>query len=355
MKKITVKIPAKINLTLDVVGVRDGFHDIESLCVGVNIYDKITVKKRSDKLVTLKEVGIKAGCEVQNNNAYKSAILFMQTFRTSGVDIIVDKSIPVGAGLGGSSADIAGVLLAMQKLFGVKKDIKPLADSLGSDSGYMLSVRPAIISGRGDKVIDLNEKKSFSTNRFYDNVLFGTIDRGISFFQPKVYPSTKRAFAVDYLTVDKKGMTIDMVAEDVAMKAGESKIFDFSLMAYPYRPAEKNWQRLRFRAGKKYGNFGLMWHSHKMFKYSGSLAAVSQPEVMKKYLEGTKGYPMFYQIPMYILESIPQWSYFKDQWYVLPSRGYTMNGGACTKGDYRSKLWQDLYVKNLSEMLRDYP
>ena len=162
MKKITVKIPAKINLTLDVFGVKDGFHDIESLCVGVNIYDKITVKKRSDKLVTLKEVGINAGCEVQNNNAYKSAILFMQTFRTSGVDIIVDKSIPVGAGLGGSSADIAGVLLAMQKLFGVKKDIKPLADSLGSDSGYMLSVRPAIISGRGDKVIYLNEKINLS-------------------------------------------------------------------------------------------------------------------------------------------------------------------------------------------------
>ena len=204
-------------------------------------------------------------------------------------------------------------------------------------------------------VIDLNEKKTFSTNRFYDNVLFGTIDRGMSFFQPKVYPTTKRTFAVDYLTVDKKGMTIDMVAEDVALKAGESKVFDFSLMAYPYRPAEKNWQKLRFRAGKKYSNFGLMWHSHKMFKYSGSLAAVSQPEVMKEYLAGTKGYPMFYQIPMYILESIPQWSYFKDQWYVLPSRGYTMNGGACTKGDYRSKLWQDLYVKNLSEMLREYP
>ena len=204
-------------------------------------------------------------------------------------------------------------------------------------------------------VIDLNEKKVFSTNRFYDNVLFGTIDRGISFFQPKVYPSTKRQFQNNYLVVDKKGMTIDMVAEDVAMKAGESKVFDFSLMPYPYRPAENNWRKLRFRAGKKYSNFGLMWHSHKMFKYSGSLAVTGEPEIMKNYLAGTKGYPMFYQIPMYILESIPQWSYFKDQWYVLPSRGYNMKGYPCTKADFRSKLWQDLYVKNLSEMIRDYP
>ena len=204
-------------------------------------------------------------------------------------------------------------------------------------------------------VIDLNEKEVFSTNRFYDNVLFGSIDRGMSFFQPKVYPASKRAFSSNYLTVDKNGMTVDMVAEDVALKAGESRVFDFALMAYPYRPAEKNWQRLRFRAGKKHSNFGLMWHSHKMFNYSGSLAAVSKPDVMKNYLAGTKGYPMFYQIPMYIHERIPQWSYFKDQWLVLPSRAYSMNGGASTKGDYRNKLWQDLYVKYLSELLRDYP
>lgn len=204
-------------------------------------------------------------------------------------------------------------------------------------------------------VIDLNEKKVFSTNRFYDNVLFGNIERGMSFFQPKVYPSTKRQFKNNYLVVDKKGMTINMTAEPVSLKAGESRVFDFSLLAYPYRPAENNWRKLRFRAGKKHSNFGLMWHSHKMFKYAGSLAATDEPEMMKNYLAGTKGYPMFYQIPMYILESIPQWSYFKDQWFVLPSRGYNMKGAPCTKGDYRSKLWQDLYVKYLSEMLRDYP
>lgn len=158
MKKVTVKIPAKINLTLDVVGVKDGFHDIESLVTSVDIYDKITVKKRTDKKITLTEKGILSNCLTENNNAYKSAVLFMQTFRTDGVDIILDKSIPVGAGLGGSSADIAGTLLAMKKLFGIKKDIKPLADSLGSDSGYMTVGGPAIISGRGDKVISLKEK-----------------------------------------------------------------------------------------------------------------------------------------------------------------------------------------------------
>lgn len=162
MKKVRVKIPAKINLTLDVVGVKDGYHEISSLVTGVNLYDYITVKKRSDKKVTLTEKGIKAGCITESNNAYKTAILFMHTFKTNGVDIILKKNIPVGGGLGGSSADIAGVLLAMKKLFGIKKDVKSIADSLGSDSGYMTSGGLAIISGRGDKVFNLKSQKKFN-------------------------------------------------------------------------------------------------------------------------------------------------------------------------------------------------
>lgn len=215
MKKITVKIPAKINLTLDVVGVSGGFHDIESLCTGINIYDKITVKKRSDKLITLKETGIKAGCDTLNNNAYKSAVLFMQTFRTSGVDIIIDKSIPVGAGLGGSSADIAGVLLAMQKLFGVKKDIKPLADSLGSDSGYMLSVRPAIISGRGDKVIYLNEKINLSLLVIKED--FGILAKDCykTFDDLPDKPSVATANAVDMLHLGDKTAFVSALKNDL--------------------------------------------------------------------------------------------------------------------------------------------
>lgn len=158
MKKVTVKIPAKINFTLDVLGKKGGYHDIESLVSNINIYDVITVKKRNDKRVTLLEKGIKAGCPVEANNAYKSAILFMQTFKTPGVDIVLDKKIPVGAGLGGSSADISGVLLAMKKLYGVKKELGAIADALGSDSKYMMMGGLAIISGKGSNIISLSEK-----------------------------------------------------------------------------------------------------------------------------------------------------------------------------------------------------
>ena len=158
MKKTKVKIPAKINLALDVVGVKDGFHMLETLVASVNIFDEIVVKKRTDGKITLTERGIKSGCPLEKNNAYKAAKRYIETFGEKGADIILKKNIPVGGGLGGSSADIAGVLKGLNILFGGNRDIKPLADELGSDSGYMLNGGYAILRGKGD----IEEKVNFS-------------------------------------------------------------------------------------------------------------------------------------------------------------------------------------------------
>ncbi|MBQ9756259.1 MAG: 4-(cytidine 5'-diphospho)-2-C-methyl-D-erythritol kinase [Clostridia bacterium] len=152
MKKIKVKVPAKLNLTLDILGVSDGFHSLQSLVCSVDLYDTVTVKSRADGDITLKSKGIDPECITENNNAYKTALLFKGEQSTSGVDIIIDKRIPVGGGLGGSSADVVGVLKGMNALFGVNADLKDLADRLGSDTGYMLNGGWAVISGRGERV-----------------------------------------------------------------------------------------------------------------------------------------------------------------------------------------------------------
>ncbi len=156
MRKVKIKIPAKINLTLDVIGINDGYHQLKSLVASVNVYDIITIKKRKDKTITLTETKLKSGCDVASNNAYKACVAYTEKFGASGVDIVLEKNIPVGAGLGGSSADIAGVLLGMKKLFNPLQDVKELADALGSDSGYMLDGGWAIISDRGNDVERLN-------------------------------------------------------------------------------------------------------------------------------------------------------------------------------------------------------
>lgn len=158
MHKTKVKIPAKINLTLDILSKEQEYHKIKSLVSSVNIYDKIYIKKRKDSNITLIFKGIDPKCEITKNNAYKAAKLFMDKFSVGGVDIIVKKNIPLASGLGGSSADIAGVLLAMKKLFKVKQSIFELANELGSDSGYMTIGSYAVISNRGEEVVPISTK-----------------------------------------------------------------------------------------------------------------------------------------------------------------------------------------------------
>ncbi len=178
MKKVSYKIPAKINLTLDVLGTTDGFHDIKSLVASIDVYDTVTVKKRSDNLITLTTVGKKVDCDIFDNNAYKAAKLFMDKNKTTGVDIKIKKDIPIGGGLGGSSADIAGVLKCMEALFNTGKKLAPLANNLGSDAAYMLEGGYAVLTGRGEKIskkdinkvlylILISEQKSTSARGVY--------------------------------------------------------------------------------------------------------------------------------------------------------------------------------------------
>jgi 4-diphosphocytidyl-2C-methyl-D-erythritol kinase len=111
-----------------------------------------------------------------NNNAYKAAVLFKEAFNTKGMDITVTKHIPLGGGLGGSSADIAGVLNALKKLFDVSEDVKPLADRLGSDSGYLLTGGFARLGGRGEKVSKIDSEADFFVVLVYSESGVNTAD-----------------------------------------------------------------------------------------------------------------------------------------------------------------------------------
>lgn len=200
MKKIKQKIPAKINLTLDIFGKKDGYHTIKSLVSTINLYDTVTLIKRRDNVITLRERGYSAGCPINENNSFKAAKLFMQTFFTPGVDIIVDKKIPLSGGLGGSSADAVAVLEGLSKLYDINGALVPLAKSMGSDTTYMLNGGLAVMSGRGEEVTSLNfnkklylilitEKTGITSKESY--ALYDELN-------PEKRPTTDRA--VDYLS-----------------------------------------------------------------------------------------------------------------------------------------------------------
>ena len=146
---------AKLNLTLAITGAENGFHMLDSLVCTVDLYDLIIMNKRRDDNVTVQMHGL--GSEAlppENNNAVKAAKAYIQRFSSRGVDIKIYKNIPFGAGMGGSSADAAGVIRGMSKLygFGSERELKELADGLGSDTGYLLTGGYARLSGRGNIV-----------------------------------------------------------------------------------------------------------------------------------------------------------------------------------------------------------
>lgn len=153
MRIVRTNAYAKLNLTLDITGAEGGYHLLDSLVTTIDVSDRIVVKKRKDELVN---VTMHGGDFIppEENNALRAGELFVKSFKTGGADITIYKNIPVGAGMGGSSADAAGVLRAMATLYEIedRAAVKALADALGSDTGYLLTGGFARLTGRGERV-----------------------------------------------------------------------------------------------------------------------------------------------------------------------------------------------------------
>ena len=155
MERVTVNAHAKLNLTLEVTGREGAFHTLDSLAVSLDLCDAVSAVRRPYEGFSVVMRGM--GCEhlpPQENNAVRAAEMFFAAFpQAAGADIAVEKHIPVGGGLGGSSADAAGVLLALSRLFGVKKgELLPLARALGSDTAMQLFSGAFRMQGRGEKL-----------------------------------------------------------------------------------------------------------------------------------------------------------------------------------------------------------
>ena len=153
MSKVTVIAPAKINLTLDIVGTReDGYHLLESIFQSVSIYDLVTAKKKWGKTITLKANG--CDCPTEKNTAYKAAVAFMNyTGLNKGVHLTVTKHIPQQAGMGGGSADAAGVLVALNKLFKTNLTDEQLCEiglTVGADVPFCVMGGTAYVTGIGE-------------------------------------------------------------------------------------------------------------------------------------------------------------------------------------------------------------
>ena len=147
--------PAKLNLTLRVLGRRDdGYHQIESIVAKVTLYDQLTFRPRGDGQLRLECTGLDCG-PMEQNLVMRAARLVKETGVPAGVDIHLRKRIPAAAGLGGGSSDAATTLKALESLWQVglgPAELRELAGRLGSDVPLFLDGPAVRMSGRGLEV-----------------------------------------------------------------------------------------------------------------------------------------------------------------------------------------------------------
>jgi len=154
MDKVTVKSPAKVNLTLLVMKKRDdGYHELATLFVPLELHDIIHISKRDDAGITIR-CPVPFVPENEDNLAAIAARRFMETFgQSNGVHIEIEKVIPVGSGLGGGSTNAAAVLRALPDLFEITAsaaDLHDIAVKLGADVPFFIQDGWAIGRGRGE-------------------------------------------------------------------------------------------------------------------------------------------------------------------------------------------------------------
>lgn len=156
---IRLKVPAKLNLWLKILGRRaDGYHELDTLLCPVSLYDELVLalKPAPGITLTVDDAPVRSIPADSANLAFKAAELFLaHTGIPAGVDIRLLKRIPAGAGLGGGSADAAAVLYGLNALYGqpVNPDaLAELALTLGADTPFFLMRRPARALGIGEKL-----------------------------------------------------------------------------------------------------------------------------------------------------------------------------------------------------------
>jgi len=159
MKKIYLKARAKINLSLEILNKRSaGYHNIESVFQKINLYDEMYIEKNDTNKFEL-ETNIES---INNNDniIYKAYVMLRESYDSiSGIKVILNKRIPMQAGLGGGSADCASFILGINKLFGLNLsffEMKKIGEKLGADVVPCFYNKAILANGIGEKITAIN-------------------------------------------------------------------------------------------------------------------------------------------------------------------------------------------------------
>jgi len=164
------KTPCKVNLILNVLGRRaDGFHELETVMQPVDLCDELTFERAG--------TGLQLACSHPElptdatNLVHRAAASFLSAANiTDGVRIRLQKNLPLAGGIGGGSANAAVTFSALNELFGSPlppEKLHELAAALGSDVPFFLYNRPALATGRGERVQTLENFPALRGRAFF--------------------------------------------------------------------------------------------------------------------------------------------------------------------------------------------
>ena len=171
MKRLNCKSFAKLNLCLHVLNRRDdGFHNLQSIFETIDFYDSLIFEKSDTNKVIFNSN--RDDLTEEGNLIISAYKILLEKYKfKNGINITLEKNIPLGSGLGGGSSNAAVTLLAINRLYDLNisyDDLINYAKKLGSDVPFFINGGTAYISGRGDIVENIISDKKYYVLVFSD-------------------------------------------------------------------------------------------------------------------------------------------------------------------------------------------
>lgn len=177
---------AKINIGLNIIERRnDGYHNIESIFYPVAWYDSIeAIPAEGKRDINLSIYGLPVPGDMESNLCVRAYRLLNNYYKLSSLDCYLLKQIPMGAGLGGGSADAAFFLNLLNELFHLqlsKEELKQYASQIGSDCAFFIDNKPALVTGTGNVITPIQ----LDLSKYYIAIVY-----------PQVHIDTKNAYSL---------------------------------------------------------------------------------------------------------------------------------------------------------------
>ena len=210
-----LKSNCKINLNLKIVGLKDGYHLLESVFCPISLYDYIEINISDEDDILGMDIPL------EENIMYKALKIMKKKYNVDKcVKIHIEKNIPMQAGLGGGSSNAATIIKGLNSLFNLnlsENEMIEVAKELGSDVPFFIVNKPSFVEGRGERITPID-----NFNKIFGLLVFDDI-----------YMSTKEVFNVfDECYCEEINFTENDLEKAVFKISGGEKIKEIKKYLY---------------------------------------------------------------------------------------------------------------------------